>query len=175
MKVEQVVAFAGAEASLELGGTPMFAIKTIPGLYVVAIIKFTIELSTETGTVYGVLLGVGIAYSFEAGPFELKGLIAITFFAVFGDSVLGYGVGFIVKLAAELPPIVSIELSLEGKLARVEAARGTPDETVFQVGKLTFAIEVSIFLVFSISLEVETKKVEVLRGPLPETAAPDVL
>lgn len=175
MKIELAVAPEADEALLELGGSPMFAIKAIPGLYVVAIIKFKIKLSTETGTTYGFLIGVGIAYSLEAGPFELKGLFAITFFAVFGDTVLGYGVGFLVKLSAELPPIVAIELSLEGKLARLEVQRGLPNETVFQIAKLVFAIEVSVFLVFSISLEIETKKVEVLRGPLLASDAPDVL
>jgi hypothetical protein len=174
-KVEIAVAPEADEATFELGGSPMFAIKSIPGLYVVAIIKFKIQLSTESGTTYGFLIGVGLAYSLEAGPFELKGLFALTFFAVFGDTVLGYGVGFLVKLEAELPPIVAIEISLEGKLARLIAQTGTPSETVFQIAKLVFAIEVSIFLVFSISLEVEAKKVEVVRGPLLESDAPDSL
>lgn len=175
LKIEFEVAPDAEKVLMELGGSPMFAIKSIPGLYVVAIIKFKLQLSTKTGTTYGVLIGVGIAYSLEAGPFELKGLFAITFFAVFGDTVLGYGIGFLVKLSADLPPIVSIELSLEGKLARLEADKGLPTETVFQIAKLVFAIEVSVFLVFSISLEVETKKVDVMRGPLLASDAPDVL
>jgi hypothetical protein len=175
VKVEIKVAPVADEAVFELGGAPMFAIKAVPGLYAVAIIKFTLRLSTESGTSYGFLIGVGIAYKLDAGPFELKGLFAITFFAVFGDTVLGYGVGFVVKLSADISPIVSIELSLEGKFARLIAMKGMPQETVFQIAKLVFAIEVSVFLVFSISLEVETKKVEVTRGPLLESDAPDVL
>ena len=175
LSIELAVAPSADSATMELHGSPMFAIKSIPGLYVVAIIKFQLQLSTDTGTTYGFLIGVGIAYSLEAGPFELEGLFAITFFAVFGDTVLGYGVGFIVKLSAELPPIVSVEISLEGTLARLIAQKDLPDETVFQIAKLVFAIEVSIFLVFSISLEVETKKVEVIRGPLLESDAPDVI
>ncbi|MDQ1815585.1 hypothetical protein RBA41_20015 [Massilia sp. CCM 9210] len=175
VKAELVIAPSGAEASLELRGAPMFAIKSVPGLYVVAKIEFVLKLSTESGTTFSFLIGVGIAYHLEAGPFKLEGLFAITFFAVFGDSVLGYGVGFLVKLSAELPPIVTIELSLEGKLARVMVQKDLPDETVFQIGKLVFAIEVSIFLVFSIELEVETRKVEVLRGPLLESDAPDII
>lgn len=175
LSIELAVAPSADSASMELHGSPMFAIKSVPGLYVVAIIKFQLQLSTETGTTYGFLIGVGIAYSLEAGPFELEGLFAITFFAVFGDTVLGYGVGFLVKLSAELPPIVSVEISLEGTLARLIAQKDLPDETVFQIAKLVFAIEVSIFLVFSISLEVETKKVEVIRGPLLESDAPDVI
>jgi hypothetical protein len=153
----------------------MFAIKAVPGLYVVAIIKFKLQLSTETGTTYGILIGVGIAYKLKAGPFELKGLFAITFFAVFGDTVLGYGVGFLVKLELDLPPIIAIEISLEGKLARLMVQTATPNETVFHIAKLVFAIEVSVFLVFNISLEVETKHVDVVRGILTKDDAPDVL
>ncbi|MBE7184150.1 MAG: hypothetical protein INR68_07055 [Methylobacterium mesophilicum] len=173
-KLEIAVAPDADSAKFEIGGSPMFAIKSIPGLYVVAIVKFSIQLSTESGTTYGVLIGVGVAYELEAGPFELKGLFALTFFAVFGDTVLGYGIGFLVKVGVELA-VVEIEVSLEGKLARLVAQTGTPNETVFQIAKLVFAIEVSVFMVFSISLEVETKKVEVIRGPLLESDAPDVL
>ncbi|ATQ77288.1 hypothetical protein CR152_24295 [Massilia violaceinigra] len=173
--VEVAVAPKNDKASLTLHGSPMFAIKSVPDLYVVAIIEFELTLSSEHGTTYGFLLGLGIAYSMDAHPFELEGLFALTFFAVFGDTVLGYGVGFQLKLSADLPPIISIELSLEGKLARLVAHKGLPDETVFQIAKLVFAIEVSIFLVFSIELEVETRKVEVLRGPLLESDAPDVI
>lgn len=175
VKVEIKVAPANDEATFEIGGKPMFQIKSVPGLYIVAIIKFTIKLSTEDGTTYVLLIGVGIAYKLKAGPFNLKGLFGLTFFAIFGDTVLGYGVGFLVQVSAEIEPIVSIELSLEGKLARLLIDKSTPTETVFQVAKLTFAIEVSIFLVFSISLEVETKKVEVVRGPLLEGDCPDVV
>jgi hypothetical protein len=175
VKVEIKVAPENDEASFELAGKPMFAIKSIPGLYVVAIIGFKIKLSSEDGTTYTLLIGVAIAYELSAGPFELKGLFGLTFFAIFGDSVLGYGVGFLVHVSASLDPIVSIELSLEGTLARLLIDKSTPTETVFQVAKLTFAIEVSIFLVFSISLEVETKKIEVIRGPLLEGDCPDVV
>jgi hypothetical protein len=173
--VEINVAPENDEASFELGGKPMFAIKSVPGLYVVAIVQFTLTLSESDGTTYVLLIGVGVAYELDAGPFTLHGLFAITFFGIFGDTVLGYGVGFLVQVSASIEPIVSIELSLEGNLARLLVDQHTATETVFQVAKLTFAIEVSIFLVFSISLEVETRKVEVIRGPLLENDCPDVV
>lgn len=69
-----------------------------------------------------------------------------------------------------------MELKLEGKLAMVSACRGTPSETLFGAAKLTFAVEVSIFLVFSISFEYETTGSEVLRGPGPPACVlPDVI
>jgi hypothetical protein len=79
------------------------------------------------------------------------------------------------KLSAEITPIVAIEVSLEGRLARIKLDGGLSTETVFQVAKLVFAIEVSIFLVLSISFEVETEEVHRVRGTLPESALPDVL
>lgn len=175
VKVELKIAPTADEVLFEAGGKPMFAIKSVPGLYVVAIIQFDLKLSSKDGTIYAVLIGVGIAYKLKAGPFELKGLFAITFFGIFGDALLGYGIGFLLEVSAEISPIVSIQLSLEGKLARLLVHHNAPDETVFQVAKLTFALEVSIFLVFNISIEVETKKVEVVRGPLLEGDCPDAL
>ncbi len=175
IKVEIGIAPSADSAAFEMGGSPMFAIKQIPGLYVVAIIKFKIKLSTADGTTYEVLIGLGVAYEIEAGPFELKGLIAITFFVVWGDTVLGYGVGFLVKVSAAIEPIISVELTLEGRLARIVVNQSLPDETVFAAAKLTFAIEVSIFLVLNISVEFETTQVNIISGPLPETALPDIL
>lgn len=164
-----------SSASFEIEGTPMFAVQSIPGLYVIAIISFEIEMSTETGVHYKLLIGFGVAYSLEAGPFELEGLIAITFFAIWGDTAVGYGIGFLVKVSAEIAPIVAVELTLEGRLARIMLAQGTPDETVFGVAKLTFAIEVSIFLVLSISFEFEATQVNRVRGSLPESAIPAIV
>ncbi|HEX6100909.1 MAG TPA: hypothetical protein VF432_31615 [Thermoanaerobaculia bacterium] len=175
LKVENTAAPHADSALFELGGSPHFAIKSIPGLYVVAIIQFQFEVSTEDGTTYKLLLGVGLAYELEAGPFELEGLIALTFFAVWGDTICGYGVGFLLKLSASIEPIVSVEISLEGRLARVVVHKGLPDETVFCAAKLTFAIEVSVFLILSISFEVETECVETVRGPLPESALPAIV
>jgi hypothetical protein len=174
--VTEKVAPDNDEAEFELQGQPMFAIKQVPGLYVVAIIKFSIKLSTMDGTTYTLLLGVGIAYELDADPFSFKGLFALTFFGFIGDNSLGVGVGFLLKLSASIEPIISVELSLEGKLALIWACQGTPVETLFGAAKLTFAIEVSICLVFSISFELETTGSEVLRGPgEPACALPDVL
>jgi hypothetical protein len=173
--IEVSVAPKGDKASFELAGRPSFAIKSVPHLYVVAIIQFKIELSTEQGTTYEVFIGIGFSYEIEAEPFEFEGLLAITFFVVWGDTILGYGVGFLVELSASIKPIVSVELSLEGRLARIVVHNGLPDETVFCAAKLTFAVEVSIFLVLSISFELETQEVTTLRGPLPVTALPDIL
>lgn len=165
----------GDEAGFSFGGQPMFAIKSVPGLYVVAIIEFGIKLSTETGTTYSLTLGVGIAYEIEAGPFELKGLFALTFFGFIGDTTIGFGVGFLIKVSVELV-IIEIAISLEGKLALVWACRGTPTETLYGAAKLVFAIEVTIGFIFSIGIEFETTAERVLQGPDPSPCAlPEVI
>src|SRR5262249_12648239 len=150
IKVEEKILPSNDEATFEMGGQPMFAIKSIPGLYVVAIIKFQIKLSTRDGTSFTLLLGVGLAFDIDAGIVSLKGLLAITFFGVIGDNTLGVGCGFLLKLSAAIEPIISIELSLEGRLALIWACRGTPNETEFGAAKLTFGVEISVCLVFSI-------------------------
>jgi hypothetical protein len=160
-------------ATFEIEGMPMFAVQSIPNLYVVGIIAFEIELSTEHGVHYRLMIGFGVAYSLHATSWlELEGLIAITFFAIWGDSATGYGMGFLVRVSAEIHPIIAIELTLEGRLARIMLKQNTPDETVFGVAKLTFAIEVSVFLVLSISFEFETTQVNRIRGSEPESAIP---
>ena len=164
------------EAEFSFGGHPMFAIQSIPDVYVVAIIKFSIKLSTVDGTTYGLLLGVGLAFSIDGEILSFKGLIALTFFGFISDSAMGFGIGFLMQLSAAIEPIIEIQISLEGQLALVRACMGTPDESLFSVAKLTFAVEVTVCLVFSIDIEVSTTAHETLQGPGdPACAVPDVL
>jgi hypothetical protein len=164
------------EAEFSFGGHPMFAIQSIPDVYVVAIIKFSIKLSTVDGTTYGLLLGVGLAFSIDGEILSFKGLIALTFFGFISDSSMGFGIGFLLQLSAAIEPIIEIQISLEGQLALVRACIGTGNESLFSVAKLTFAVEVTVCLVFSIDIEVETTAHETLQGPGdPTCAVPDVL
>ena len=66
IKVEIQVAPSTDKAAFSMGGQPMIAVHQIPGLYVVAIIKFQIEISTDNGTVYSLLIGIGIAYELDS-------------------------------------------------------------------------------------------------------------
>jgi hypothetical protein len=164
-------------ATLEIEANPMFGTSK-PGLYVAIIVKFTIHLGTDTGTHFGLLIGIGLAVKFKLGPFEAKGLIALTFFGVTGDTLFGYGIGFLLKLTVdffEKAPILTVEVSVEGKKASLTVRKGQPDETVFSVAKLVLAVEATVCLVLSISIEHEWKAVCVVRGPLGEEALPDVL
>jgi hypothetical protein len=174
IEAENIIAPEADSCTLQIGGSPMFG-TSIYGLYVVVIVKFKLKVGTDVGTVYSLLIGIGLAYKVEVGKWELKGLLAITFMAVFGDTVCGYAIGFLVKVSLDLSPVFCVEVSLEGKAARLTVHPGLPDETVFSVSKLVFAVEVSLVLVLSISFEVETKQVTVLRGPLTKDALPDAL
>jgi hypothetical protein len=60
-------------------------------------------------------------------------------------------------------------------MARLTVNSGKPDETVFCVAKITVAVDVTVFLVLSISFEIDTKEAVRVRGPLPEAALPDAL
>jgi hypothetical protein len=176
IKVEWDVAPSADMATFSMGGQPMFAIHVIPNVYVTAIIKFQIQVSTGDGTDYSLVVGVGLAFSLDADPFSFKGLFAITFAGVWGDSVLGYAIGFLLQLQASIDPIISVTLSLEGQLALVKACEGTPNETKYGAAVLTLAVEVSVCLVFSISFELQTTTSKVMEGPDGSTCPlPDVL
>ena len=177
IQVEITVAPSADQATFSMGGQPMIAIHEIPGLYAIAIIKFQIELSTSAGTVYSLLVGVGLAYELGPfGPLEFKGLIALTIFGFAGDTVLGFGIGFLMQLQATIDPIVQVTISLEGQLAIVMACQGTASATTYGAAKLTFGVEVTVCLVFSIDIEVSTTASQVITGPgAPTCALPDVL
>jgi len=166
----------GDQVDFDFAGSPMFAIKTVPGLYVVAILKFSIRLSTVDGTSYKLLIGYGIAYELKATDWlKLKGLFAQTVFGVVGDTVLGFGAGFLLKVSADLV-IVTVTVRLEGKLALVWACRGTANESQWFLAKLVFGVDITIAFIFSISFEYEGKTKSLMRGSgEPACALPDII
>jgi hypothetical protein len=162
--------------TFSIAGQPMFAIYSIPNVYVTAVLKFQIQISTTDGTDYALLIGIGLSYDLDATPFSFKGLFAITFAGVSGDAVLGFAIGFLLQLQASIEPIISVTLSLEGQLALVDACKGTPHETKYGAARLILAIEVSVCLVFSISFELQTTASKVMEGPDGSACPlPDVL
>jgi hypothetical protein len=143
-----------------------------------ALFKFQVQLSTKDGTDYGLLLGFGYGWDFDEGPFHFEGLVAVTIAGVVGDSVLGFAIGFLAQLKASIKPIISLTVSLEGQLALVWACQGTPSETTYGAAKLTFTVEASVCLLFSITFEASATAHTVLSPPGPGEPAcpfPDVL
>jgi hypothetical protein len=165
IKVKWAVAPKSDAATFSMSGQPMFAIHVIPNVYVTAIIKFQIQVSTANGTDYSLLIGLGLSYSLSATPFSFKGTFALTFAGVSGDSVLGFAIGFLLQLQASITPIISVTLSLEGQLALVVACQGTAHETKYGAAVLTLAVDVSVCLVFSINFQLQTTASKVLEGP----------
>jgi hypothetical protein len=161
-------------ASFDFGGMPMFALEL--GWFIVIIIHFKIVLSSEKGTEYELLLGLGVAYEEEVNSwFSLQGIFAITWFAIFGDAVYGYGVGFVLKLGASVAPFFSVQISVEGRIARVVIHPGYDDETVYHIAKIVMAFEITFFLCVSIKLEGESRDVRHICGPLPESELPAII
>lgn len=89
--VETTIKKDESKSKIVLGGSPMFAVKSVPGLYVVAILKFSLILSEKDGTTFIVTIGFGLAMSEKFGPLKIKALLAITFFGVVGETVMGWG------------------------------------------------------------------------------------
>lgn len=166
----------GDQVDFEFAGSPMFAIKSVPGLYAVALLKFSIRLSTVDGTSYKLLIGFGIAYELKATDWlKLKGLFAITVFGVVGDTVLGFGAGFLIKVSADLV-VVTVTVRLEGKLALVWGCRGSANESQWSLAKLVFGVDITIAFIFSVSFEYEGKTKSLLQGPgEPSCAVPDII
>jgi len=182
VEVELDIAPTMDKAEFALVGQPMIAVDPIhiPGLYVVGLIKFSIQISTMDGTTYGLLIGFGIAFEdiVNVGSFKLgfKGLFALTFFGFVSDTALGFGIGFVVTAGLSIDPIISIEIYVEGQLAVVMACRGTGHDTTYGAAKITIGVEIHVCLLFSISFEVETTPKRVITGPgEPTCPLPDVL
>ena len=55
-------------AQFALVGQPMFAVQEIPGLYVVGLIKFSIQISTKDGTTYGLLISSSPRCRYQPAP-----------------------------------------------------------------------------------------------------------
>ncbi len=166
LKVTTRISPVADEGKFELTGQPMFAVRKIPDLYVAAVLRFGITLSTEDGKTYDFLLGVGLAFDAEAGPLEVNGLLAVTFSGFIGENSLGWAAGILARITVSLK-VISLEMSMEGKLGLVRACLNTPDSTLYGIAKLTIAVEVSVCFLFSISIEAECTGREVLRGPGP--------
>lgn len=164
VKLEWDVDPSSDMVTFSVGGQPMWA---YAGGYVIGIIKFQIQMSTASGTDYGLLVGVGFGYDADVldKKISLKGLIALTFAAVWGDSVLGYAIGFLLQIQAAIEPIISVTLSIEGQAVFVTACKGTPNQTKYEAALLTVAIEISVCLVFSINIEYQHTWSKVESGP----------
>jgi hypothetical protein len=162
-----------SEAEFELGATILIPTPFDP-LKAVGMIKIAIKMSTESGNTFTLTVGAGVGVSFSIAGFGCKAYFLETMFLIAGDTVLGFGVGLLIKGSIDLE-VVSVDVSVEAKMAILKVAPGPtcPATTIFGAAQLTFAIEVTICWIIDIDIEVQTEADQNLNGG--PCALPDVL
>jgi hypothetical protein len=166
----------GTKNKFVFSGAPMIAIQSVPGLYAVAIIKLGISVTKSDGKIIVELtFGFGFAWTWKVGKIKIKAMVALAFHLVFGENLFGWGAGFIIKGSLKFFPLVSATLRIEGLGVNLTHRRGQPDETVYVINKFRVALDITVGLLFSFSLDFSERNVGVMRGPLPIEDCPDVL
>ncbi len=162
-----------AEAEFELGATILIPTQFDP-LKAVGMIKIEIKTSTETGNTLTLTVGAGLGVSFKVAGFGCKAYFVETMFLIAGDSVLGFGVGLLIKGTIDLE-VISVDVSVEAKMAVLKVVPGPscPATTIYGAAQLTFAVEVTICWVIDIDFEVQTEADQNLNGG--PCALPDAL
>jgi hypothetical protein len=158
-----------SEASFELGATLLIPTPFDP-LKAAGMIKIEIDMSTDSGNTFTLTVGAGVGVSFDVGGFGCKAYFMETMFLVAGDSVLGFGVGLLIKGSIDLE-IISVDVSVEAKMAILKVT--CPDTTIYGVAQVTFAVEVTIAFIIDIDFEVQAEEDQNLNGG--PCALPDVL
>src|SRR5262249_40608436 len=142
--VSFVVAVPVTEVEFELGATILVPTPFNP-LKAVGLAKVEIKLSTMSGTTFILTVGAGIGVSFKIAGFGCTAYFATTMFFITGTSVLGFGVGALVKGSIDLG-IVAVDVSVEAKFAmlRVVPSATCPATTIWGAAQITFAIEITL-------------------------------
>jgi hypothetical protein len=162
-----------SEAEFELGATILIPTPFDP-LKAVGSIKIAIKMSTDSGNTFTLTVGAGLGVSFNLGPFDCKAYFMETMFFIVGDTVLGFGVGLLIKGSVDLE-VVSVDVSVEAKMAILKVNTGPtcPAVTIYGAAQVTFAIEITICWVIDIDIEVSSEVDQNLNGG--PCALPDVL
>ena len=158
-----------AEANFELGATILIPTPFDP-LVAVGLIKIQIQMSTGSGNTFTLTVGVGLGVTFKVAGFGCTAYFAQTMFLIVGDTVLGFGVGMLIKGSIDLE-VVSVDVSVEAKMAILKVT--CPDVTIYGAAQVTFAIEITICWVIDIDIEVQAEADQKLNGG--PCALPDVL
>jgi hypothetical protein len=162
-----------SEVEFELGATMLIPTPFDP-LKAVGMIKIAIKMSTDSGNTFTLTVGAGLGVSFGIAGFDCKAYFLETMFLIAGDTVLGFGVGLLIKGSIDLK-VISVDVSVEAKMAILKVAPGPscPATTIYGAAQLTFAVEVTICWIIDIDFEVQTETDQNLNGG--PCALPDVL
>jgi hypothetical protein len=171
--VSLVISIPVVEAAFEFGATILIPTPFDP-LKAVGMIKIEIKMSTADGTSLALTVGAGLGVSFDIAGFGCKAYFMETMFLIAGDSVLGFGVGLLIKGSVDLA-IVSVDVTVEAKMAilKVSPSATCAGMTIWGAAQLTFAIEISICWIIDIDIEVQAETSQNLNGGPCEL--PDVL
>jgi len=162
-----------SEAEFELGATILIPTPFDP-LKAVGNIKIAIKMSTDSGNTFTLTVGAGVGVSFNLGPFDCKAYFLETMFLIAGDTVLGFGVGLLIKGSVDLE-VVAVDVSVEAKMAILKVNTGPtcPAVTIYGAAQVTFAIEITICWIIDIDIEISSEVDQNVNGG--PCALPDVL
>lgn len=148
--VSETIANPISSASFQLGATILIPTPFDP-LMAVGLIKLKLQMSTSSGNTFTLTVGAGLGVSFEVG---------------------GFGVGLLIKGTISLV-IVSVGVSVKAKMAILKVTKPPGTLTIYGEAQVTFAIDITIWWVINIDIEVSAKEDQNLNGGT--SALPDVL
>ena len=158
-----------SEFDFEFGATILIPTPFDP-LVAVGLTKIQIQMSTASGNTFTLTVGAGLGVTFKVAGFGCTAYFAETMFFIVGDTVLGFGVGLLIKGSIDLE-IVSVDVSVEAKMAILKVT--CPGVTIYGAAQITFAIDITICWVIDIDIEVQAEADQNLNGG--PCALPDVL
>ena len=160
-----------AEVDFELAATLLIPTPFDP-LMAAGKIGVKIALSTASGTTFTLTVGAGLGVLLDLKIFKVQAYFLETMFFIVGDTVVGMGVGVLIKGTVDLE-VVSVEVSVEAKMAILSVSCGGPQPTIYGVAQVTFAIDITICWIIDIDFEVQAEYDQNLNGG--SCALPDVL
>jgi hypothetical protein len=171
--ISEVVSNPISEADFELSAT-LFIPTPFDPLMGAGMLGIKIELSTASGNTFTLTVGAGVGVSFDIKIGKVKAYFLESWFFIVGDSVIGFGVGILIKGTIDLE-IISVDVSVEAKMAvlDVPASSTCSGNTVYGAAQVTFAVDITICWVIDIDVEVQAEYDQNLNGG--PCALPDVL
>jgi hypothetical protein len=168
----KVLAYSDEDgSSMELTFEITFKIPGGPGFFVVlGAVDFKMA---STGNVWQLTLGGGYGFGGTIGPFDAYAYLAIAFHITVGDGA--YALGGSALLKGDIDFVVAeaiVSAEIRGDIVTVHCGQDNSDKTVYHVGQVTIAVEITIFLVCDIEWsyhhEWPPQKIDTGPRPLPD-------
>jgi hypothetical protein len=172
--VSETIASPLSEASFELSATLLVPTDFCP-LYAAGMFEIKIAISTVTGNTFTLTVGAGLGVVINIGIGKVKAYLLETMFFIVGDTVIGFGVGLLIKGSIDLE-VISVDVSVEAKMAvlAVPSSSSCASLTVYGAAQLTFALDITICWVIDIDFEEQFEYDQKLNSG-PCALPPDIL